>query len=94
MGLLNVPRCLVLSSCTVKDATDRKKRYLNSSLEVHVSSLVRSLRVWIEVHLKVNAIRIFCRGWNELQLPCHLIILTDLLLSLEGKPQSSKQVCL
>ena len=71
----------------------REKQYLNGSLEVHVSSLVRSLRVWIEVHFKVNAICIFCRKWNQLQLPCHLIILSDLLLSLKVKPKSGKQVC-
>ena len=81
-----------MSSYSVKDVKKREI-YLDGSLEVHMSSLVRSLRVWIEVHLKVDAICIFCRRWNELQFPCHLIILTDLLLSLEGKPQSGKQVC-
>ena len=91
-GLLSVPKDAVSSSLTVKDAKEREK-YLDGSLEVHVSSLVGSLRVWIEVHFKVDSTCIFCRRWNELQLPCHLIILTDLLLSLEGEPQSGKQVC-
>jgi len=60
IGLLSIPRNAVSSSHTLKDIKEREKKYLNGSLEVHVSSLVRSLRVWIEVHLKVDAICIFC----------------------------------
>ena len=61
--------------------------YLYGSLKVHVSSLIRSLWVWIEVHLKVNTICIFCWGWNQFQVPCHFIIFSYMLLSLKWMPK-------
>ena len=65
----------------------KDRQYLNCSFKVHVGSLIRSLCVWIKMHLKIDAICMFSCGGNKLQFPGHFIVFLNMFLSLKVRKQ-------